>query len=82
MSSSTIKTVPPPRLICIETNPGPGKLHIDTKNKIIGFLEAGGTPSKAAKYYDANRSDVYKLKNKFEETGSVATRKGQGRKGN
>src|ERR1044071_4979943 len=75
----SIKVVPPPRLVCIEVNPGPGKMSDGKRERIIGFLEANGTPTAAAEEYEVGRP-VYDLKNKVEETGSVKTRPGQGRK--
>lgn len=80
MTSLTLKVVPSPRLVCVELNPGPGKMDIGKRERVIGFLEAGGSPSEAAAHYEVPRSSVYDLKKKLEETGSVETRPGQGRK--
>jgi transposase len=74
------KAVPPPRLVCVELNPGPPKMTDSTRERIIGFLEAGGTPAEAARQYNVTISSVTRLQEKVKETGSVKNRPGQGRK--
>jgi transposase len=51
-----------------------------TRERVIGFLEAGRTPAEAAKQYDVAISSVTRLQEKVKETGSVKNRPGQGRK--
>lgn len=72
--------VPPPRLVCVELNPGPPKMTEQKRERVIGFLEAGGTPAEAAKQYDVTISSVTRLQEKVKETGTVKNRPGQGRK--
>src|SRR6185312_2047710 len=79
-NSPIIKDVPPPRLVCVELNPGPPKMSVGERERVIGFLQGGGTPQEAAISFGCGLSSVYDLKKKFEETGTVATRPGQGRK--
>lgn len=75
-----IKVVPPPLLVCIELNPGPPKLDITKRAKVIGYLEAGKSISETAKHFNIGKSTVNDLKRKVKQTGSVENRPGQGRK--
>jgi len=75
-----IKVVPPPRLVCVELNPGPPKLDTETRAKVIGYLEAGKSIPEAAKHFNIGISTVKNLKRKVTRTGSVANLPGQGRK--
>jgi len=74
------KVVPQPRLVCVELNPGPPKVSEMKRERIMGFLEAGGTPAEAAEQYERSKSTITRLQAKVEETGSVKNRPGQGRK--
>ena len=54
-----VNTVPPPPLLVgIELNPGPGKMEVGKRERVMGFLEGGGTPTEAAKFYKIPRSAV------------------------
>lgn len=79
ISKSITKDVPPPRLVCVELNPGP-KMDISTRNQVIGYLKAGGSNTKAAKEFNVGIDAIKRLRRKVRETGSVETKKGQGRK--
>jgi len=74
------KVVPPLRLVCVELNPGPPKMDESTRERVIGFLDAEGTPTKAAEQYNVAVSSVTRLQAKVEKTGSVKNQPGQGRK--
>jgi transposase len=51
-----------------------------TRNEVMGYLKAGKTAAEAAAEFHVGINAVKRLKRKVRETGSVATRKGQGRK--
>jgi len=80
ISKCTSKDVPPPRLVCVELNPGPEEIDFATRNQVIGYLKAGGSVPAAAKQFHVSKSAVKQLRKKEKETGSVATKKGRGRK--
>lgn len=73
--------VPPPRLVCVELNPGPQEIAYDTRVKIIGCVEdAGMGVSETARKYNVDRSAVKKIMKKWRERKLVGNLPGRGRK--
>ena len=84
MAQKSQKYVPPPRLVCIELNPGPGRGHQwseEQKWSIITLWKHEGKSLHAiATELGVDRRNVKKLIEKYKETGTVERRSGQGRK--
>jgi len=60
-SGNLPKGIPPPRLICVELNPGPPKMSDGERERVMGFLDAGRTPEEAAKFFKRGLSSIYNL---------------------
>ena len=58
---SIAKVVPPPLLVCVELNPGPGKMSTSKRERVIGFLESGASPTKAAEHFEVDISSITRL---------------------
>jgi transposase len=79
MQPTTIKSVPAPRLVCVELNPGP--FDNETRSKIVWWKNDVGLSTHAiAKKYNSEPKIIRNVLKKYRETGSVANRPGQGRK--
>lgn len=76
--------VPGPRLVCVETNPGPRRSTRLTEEKrwriVHLHTELGLEPTPIAKRVGVHRNTVYAVINKYHETGSIKDRPGRGRK--
>src|ERR1051326_2322906 len=86
-----IQFVPAPRLVCVETNPGPRRptkpqykpgqhLSSITKGMILGMKVAGASIKQTAKKLRTTRNSVKNTIRKFEQTGGVEAGHGGGRK--
>jgi transposase len=80
-----VKFVPAPRLVCIETNPGPpgSGRRLSEKNrwKAVFYTEdLHWKPEGIARKLKTTRQTVHDILNRYEETGSVADRPRSGRK--
>lgn len=76
--------VPAPRLVCVELNPGPPRSkHLTDEEKwaVISLWKIDKVGTRAiAKKLKIRRKNVKQLIHKYQETGSVSTKSGQGRK--
>jgi transposase len=86
-----VRVVPAPRLVCIETNPGPGHpakspykrgQHINdvSKGMILGMKIAGASIKQTAKKLRMSKNTVKQTIHNFEKTGRVAANYKGGRK--
>ena len=84
MKKFYVKVVPPPQLVCVELNPGPrtrGPISEDKRMRIVALYQNARWPkNKIAKELDVTPETVTSVVAKYEETGSVKNRSGQGRK--
>ena len=80
----TQKAAPVIRLVCVETNPGPGlrpRLSEEERLRVIDLsTEMHLSPTRIATRMKIARSTVYHILGKHSETGSARDRPGRGRK--
>ena len=80
----TQKAAPVIRLVCVETNPGPGlrpRLSEEERLRVIDLsTEMHLSPTRIATRMKIARSTVYHILGKYSETGSARDRPGRGRK--
>ncbi len=73
--------VPAPRLVCVELNPGPAPVSEDTRMRAVALYQnARWKVTRIAKELKIKVNTVKGIVAKYEETGSVKNRPGQGRK--
>ena len=54
-------------------------LCLEERNRLLGHLQAGGSPTDLAKLFGISRNAVYKISSKFRETGTLKNRPRSGR---
>ena len=55
------------------------RLSLEERNRLLGHLQAGGTPTELAKLFGISRRAVYKIKSKYENHGTLKDRPKSGR---
>ena len=55
------------------------RLSVEERNRLLGHLQAGGTPTDLAKMFGTTRKVVYNIKSKYEEHGTLKDRPKSGR---
>ena len=54
-------------------------LSLEERNRLLGHLQAGGSPTDVAKLFGISRQSLYKIVSKYEEDGSLKNRPRSGR---